>query len=527
MQHGDSPSTLVPAAASLSKSTLVSTYEPNTFFVVIIALNNAVYECFVQLLTSLRTMFLLMSVVYYTDFIIKTYINKVDSDSIGSRMRTQQHQTCRHKFDRTKQSSIDFHQLSVAKSMSRICVKNIGKNTNEKQIRELFSSKGEVTDVKVITSKDGKSRRFAFVGFRTDVQASEAQKHFNNTFIGMSRIVVDMAKKFNDQSLKENKQKFAKKGKQHSAKANESDSEGDSDVESPQKAAKKPTKDESFTSIDPNSVAGRKKAEFLEMMKPRRNTNKWANDDVAGGVSLDPSRQPVPVSAQDSDSDSERMAVDAADSSSDDDSSVDNFADAEPGAGAGDSSKPISDLDYLRSKIRCKRADSAFSSSDSDSERSDDGSSSGSEGDGEGERSDPDDSAQPSHSNRNNTGKTNTGKNKDEKATAKHTKDTDNNSEQGDDAAVPENDETEIEDARLFVKNLPFSCTEEEFKSLFSAFGPISELHLPLDEEKRGKGYGFVQYMLPEHADAALDALASEAFQGRVLYIVKVKCILS
>ena len=98
--------------------------------------------------------------------------------------------------------------------MSRICVKNIGKNTTDKQLRELFSSKGEVTDVKVITTKDGQSRRFAFVGFRMEIQANEAQKHFNNTFIGLSKINVEMAKKFNDHGLQETKQKIAvKKGK--------------------------------------------------------------------------------------------------------------------------------------------------------------------------------------------------------------------------------------------------------------------------------------------------------------------------
>jgi len=33
---------------------------------------------------------------------------------------------------------------------TRICIKNIGKNTTEKQLKEIFSSKGEVTDVKII-----------------------------------------------------------------------------------------------------------------------------------------------------------------------------------------------------------------------------------------------------------------------------------------------------------------------------------------------------------------------------------------
>ena len=44
-------------------------------------------------------------------------------------------------------------------SSSRICVKNIGKNATEKQLKDLFSSKGEVTDVKIIGKRgdaDGK-----------------------------------------------------------------------------------------------------------------------------------------------------------------------------------------------------------------------------------------------------------------------------------------------------------------------------------------------------------------------------------
>ncbi len=42
---------------------------------------------------------------------------------------------------------------------SRICVKNIGKNATEKQLKDLFSFKGEVTDVKIIGKRgdaDGK-----------------------------------------------------------------------------------------------------------------------------------------------------------------------------------------------------------------------------------------------------------------------------------------------------------------------------------------------------------------------------------
>lgn len=387
--------------------------------------------------------------------------------------------------------------------MSRICVKGVGKNTNEKQLRELFSSKGEVTDVKVITSKDGKSRKFAFVGFRTELQATEAQKHFNNTFIGMSKISVEMAKKFNDQSLKDLKQKFAEKKTKGSKTKSASDDE--SQEPEPKEPAKK-SKDESLVAVDATSVAGRKKAEFLEMMKSRRNTNKWANDDVAGtGAVLDAKdTAPVSRSRNNHDSDSDSDAGNNSDSEeSDSDNSVNDLVKGGPAPGT----RPLSDLDYLRSKIKRQRSDS-----DSDS-------SSGSESEGEDEKKttnkadDGSDSAMGSDS----EGEEETKQNSTDKKSSKNDNPMEPSEHPGDEG------EDEEDTSRLFVKNLPFSCTEEEFSSLFSTFGPISELHLPLDEEKRGKGYGFVQYMLPEHADAALQALAGEAFQGRVLFVVKAR----
>ena len=385
--------------------------------------------------------------------------------------------------------------------MSRICVKNIGKNTSDKQLRELFSSKGEVTDVKVITTKDGQSRRFAFVGFRTDVQATEAQKHFNNTFIGLSKISVEMAKKFNDQTLKESKQKIAdKKAKPTKQVKNDINEHNEEE-----KKKSNGNKADSLVEVDTTSVAGRKKAEFLEMMKSRKNSNKWANDDVAGtGTSLEADQMPAQRAftraldtegSSDSDSDAE----------SDEESVNSMVVDGEGAEGSADREKqPVSDLDYLRSKITRKRTDSDFSSSGSDS-------SSEGESDCEGEEQ-----------GEGGSGRAQTASKQAAKPTDPVEQPMDEEGVVVVNGSVPEFGEEEDEDtARLFVKNLPFSCTEEEFRALFSPFGPLSEVHLPLDEEKRGKGYGFVQYMLPEHAQSALESLSSEAFQGRVLFVVK------
>ena len=44
-----------------------------------------------------------------------------------------------------------------------------------------------------------------------------------------------------------------------------------------------------------------------------------------------------------------------------------------------------------------------------------------------------------------------------------------------------------------------------------------------MNEDKRGKGYGFVQFMIPEHAKQAMKSLDGVSFQGRLLHIIPAK----
>uniref|UniRef100_A0A6N2K351 RRM domain-containing protein n=1 Tax=Salix viminalis TaxID=40686 RepID=A0A6N2K351_SALVM len=74
-------------------------------------------------------------------------------------------------------------------SMSRICVKNLPKYIAEDRLRDFFSQKGEVTDAKIMRTADGKSRQFAFVGFRTEHEAEEAIRYFNKSYLDTCRIV--------------------------------------------------------------------------------------------------------------------------------------------------------------------------------------------------------------------------------------------------------------------------------------------------------------------------------------------------
>jgi multiple RNA-binding domain-containing protein 1 len=64
---------------------------------------------------------------------------------------------------------------------------------------------------------------------------------------------------------------------------------------------------------------------------------------------------------------------------------------------------------------------------------------------------------------------------------------------------------------------------QEELRALFEPFGLLAAVHLPLDAEKKGKGFGFVQFVIPEQAGRARTELDGTPFQGRVLHVIAAK----
>ena len=85
-------------------------------------------------------------------------------------------------------------------------------------------------------------------------------------------------------------------------------------------------------------------------------------------------------------------------------------------------------------------------------------------------------------------------------------------------------DENLLDSGRLFVRNLPYSITEEDITKLFEKYGPLTEVTIPLDKEgSRPIGYAFVTFVFPEHAVRALEELDGSIFQGRLLHLMPSK----
>lgn len=70
-------------------------------------------------------------------------------------------------------------------------MKNLPSQISDQRLKEHFSAQGgTITDVKLIHRPDGLSRRFAFLGFKSDDEAAKAKQYFDRSYMGTSRISV-------------------------------------------------------------------------------------------------------------------------------------------------------------------------------------------------------------------------------------------------------------------------------------------------------------------------------------------------
>ncbi|KAI5991208.1 hypothetical protein EDD15DRAFT_2169533 [Pisolithus albus] len=80
--------------------------------------------------------------------------------------------------------------------MSRLIVKNLPTYLTPAGLRSHFEQRGAppgtITDVRVSHKPDGTTRRFGFIGFKSDGEAAAAREYFDRTFIDSTRIRVEV-----------------------------------------------------------------------------------------------------------------------------------------------------------------------------------------------------------------------------------------------------------------------------------------------------------------------------------------------
>jgi polyadenylate-binding protein len=71
----------------------------------------------------------------------------------------------------------------------------------------------------------------------------------------------------------------------------------------------------------------------------------------------------------------------------------------------------------------------------------------------------------------------------------------------------------------IFVKNLPESLDDEKFKEIFGKYGKIQSAVIMKDEQKKSKGFGFINYETPEEAQSAVENLNNTEIEGKTIYV--------
>jgi len=73
----------------------------------------------------------------------------------------------------------------------------------------------------------------------------------------------------------------------------------------------------------------------------------------------------------------------------------------------------------------------------------------------------------------------------------------------------------------IYVKNLSKTVSEEKFRELFGAFGAITSAVLSVDEEKKSRGFGFINFGSHEEAKKAVDEMNGKEIEGEQFYVGK------
>lgn len=390
-----------------------------------------------------------------------------------------------------------------------------------------------ITDCRILKTKEGKSRKLAFLGFKTHEQAVRVVEAFNGTYAKTSRLAVELAFSKQLSAEEAGHRPWSKHSKGSSRYERNMKRDGADKLSAAGKNKARHNPCDNNTENDTEEVDEelmRKKEEFLRVMGAStsasggRKAKAWANDAV-GALDIDATM----TDSKASKNDNNKMESDASDSEDDtdddhnasDDSSVDSGgegADALAGSRGAYAGAALSDMDFLRAKTTEKDELSDDDDDDEDNfEKDVDDIKEGSKYGEESIASTDSSSSAPSSSSDDDSDSDEKDGNDNEVSIGKK------NPAENSSTPMAEDGEGSTDGCarnRLFIRNLPFSATEEEVKEVFESFGEVLECHIPIDDSKKNKGYAFVRFGSSNDAVSAREALDGSDFQGRLIHVL-------
>ncbi|NWW65982.1 RBM19 protein, partial [Ifrita kowaldi] len=462
----------------------------------------------------------------------------------------------------------------------------------EGRFRKLFAAFGTLTDCCLKYTKDGRFRKFGFIGYKSEDEAQTALNHFNKSFIDTSRVTVELCKAFGDPTK-------PKAWSKHSQKAPAPEKQPEKPLASAAPAGTKKGKKKKDPVDNLKELQEDKTfQEFLVVHQKRSQVATWANDTLAEEPKKGKS---AAADYLNFDSDESEELSEGGDEPSEDEQEI-------KGGKKAATSKELSDMDYLKSKVVEDSSSSSSAEEETESEEEEVGEESETEEDSSTAETHPEKRGKPKaqqtpvgKQKKGSTlegqgssgaastpftvklrgapsniteaslqkirefffplkpvairmGKKAQGKNSgyifvDLKSEAELQRALKRKKEflggrcvevsrcrNAPKETVPatpgsqpwqrrlrddEEEEDLAESGRLFVRNLPFTSTEEDLEKIFSKYGSLSEIHFPIDKlTKKPKGFAFITYMIPEHAVKALAELDGQVFQGRMMHLL-------
>ena len=409
---------------------------------------------------------------------------------------------------------------------SRLIVKGLPKHADSKRLRDHFATFCEVTDAKVMT-RDGVTRRFGFVGYPSEKQAKAAKRHFDQTYMDTSKLSVEVALKVGDEAIPRPWSKYSEGSSGH-RKAHPIEKEVPAKLKAREAKKLAKQKYKVGTGVDDEQLK-----EFLEVSGNRSKTKLWEDNAASGLVAKMKGKAEV-LTVANKKPGGQGLAVnrtkitfgsesedDEAGSGSDSDEYDEMMPEKKEVRDDG-----VSDMDYLRSKVGTFSDDEDNADDESEEEEV--------KGAKEKRKArqrhtmEVDEEATSDEDAEEQTGISGDEKEPEDEATldsileGKTVKNGASPSQTEKNTDIDGDSEEEVgESGRLFVRNLPYSCGEDELTALFKKHGPIAECHIVIDREtKRSKGTGYVLFMVPEHAVKAMDKLDGSIFQGRLIHVL-------
>ncbi|OAQ66900.1 multiple RNA-binding domain-containing protein 1 [Pochonia chlamydosporia 170] len=390
-------------------------------------------------------------------------------------------------------------------SSSRIFIKGLPPNITEAEFRKHFSAKNrEITDVKLIPQ-----RRIGYVGYKSADDATSAVKYFNRSYIRMSKISVETARPISDPALSKGHNASRILGAPEAQAQSAPRTKSDHDVN-----PKKRKREEQETS-DP------KLREFLQVMRSGREGA--IADDSNAPAGTDHMLGSGDVAVPDEESDDEYEQIPSRKEKSrriePHQAKSDQVAQQPP---LRDEKIHHDDTPQDTGEIKAEQIDSDMTGQNPEPTGATDDDWLRSRTNRLLDLVDPDDldsGAAPSPVD----------------DTTKQDTEDDRLSLHSSDGVTPDttapvatSSETATEGAvdaisrtsRLFVRNLPYSATEEDLREAFDEFGTLQEVHLPVSAAGATKGFALILFADPSDAVKAFQTMDGATFQGRILHII-------